>query len=247
MRTNACIQSSHRRLSALHLSNEFLHHDRYCRLHCSIVEVWMIHFDLHRQQLEQNVCTYTIEAIRSDRTQSHGTSRIRIVLHGRWILWTILFSLKFFPRLLAVFFVQCFLFFVLEQSVMFVIFIDNVLVLLQHFRKQSIFRQDGQHAFLVRLKFIFVKLHEIILIVVTIDLLFVDDALADCLLGHLTLVDFLLHRSHREEAIDVARFCLTKAIHAENTLNIVRWIPGDIEDDDTICCDQIDAKTSGTC
>lgn len=49
------------------------------------------------------------------------------------------------------------------------------------------------------------------------------------------------------EAINVARLHLTESIHAKYTLYVVRWIPRDIEYDNAISCNQIDAQTTGTC
>jgi hypothetical protein len=91
-----------------------------------------------------------------------------------------------------------------------------------------------------------VQLLQIVLVVVSVDLLFIDDALGDRLLRHLSLVDLFLHRSQRQEAVNVARLRLPEPIDTEDALNVVRGIPGDVEDDHAIGSDQVDSETAGT-
>lgn len=45
-----------------------------------------------------------------------------------------------------------------------------------------------------------------------------------------------------KEPVDVDSLKLPKAVNPEDTLDVVGWIPGGVEDDDPICCHQVDAK-----
>lgn len=45
-----------------------------------------------------------------------------------------------------------------------------------------------------------------------------------------------------EEPVDVHRFDLTEAINSEDTLDVVRGVPGGVKDDDPVGSHQIDAE-----
>lgn len=50
----------------------------------------------------------------------------------------------------------------------------------------------------------------------------------------------------RKEPVDVDRFDLAKAIHPEDTLDVVRGIPGGIKNDDPVGGHQVDAERTGS-
>lgn len=50
-----------------------------------------------------------------------------------------------------------------------------------------------------------------------------------------------------KEPVDVDSLELAKAVHSEDTLDVVGGVPGRIEDDHPIGCHQVDAKRAGSC
>jgi hypothetical protein len=82
------------------------------------------------------------------------------------------------------------------------------------------------------------------LVVVTVNLLLVDDSLGDRLLRDLTFVNFHFHRTQSDETVNIARLSLSKSIHPVNTLDVVRWIPGYVKNHHPISCDKINSQTS---
>lgn len=59
------------------------------------------------------------------------------------------------------------------------------------------------------------------------------------LFGDLSVVDLFLQGEITDEAVNVARFPLTVAVHPAHRLGIVTRVPGGIKDNDTVCTDQI--------
>lgn len=47
------------------------------------------------------------------------------------------------------------------------------------------------------------------------------------------------------ESVDVARLRLPEPIYAVDALNIVRGVPGNVEDYHSVRCDEVDAQTAG--
>ena len=45
-----------------------------------------------------------------------------------------------------------------------------------------------------------------------------------------------------QESVDEDGLNLTKAVDPEDTLDVIRGIPGGVEDDDTVGCHQVDAE-----
>ena len=80
---------------------------------------------------------------------------------------------------------------------------------------------------------------------VRLDLVFVHDARRQRLLGHLPVVDLLLHRALGKEPVDVHRLCLPEPEHPEDALDIVRGVPRGVKDDDPVGRHQVDPQTAG--
>lgn len=49
-----------------------------------------------------------------------------------------------------------------------------------------------------------------------------------------------------KEPVDIDGLNLPKAVHSEDTLDVVGGVPGGIEDDDPVGCHQVDAKGAGS-
>ena len=60
----------------------------------------------------------------------------------------------------------------------------------------------------------------------------------------LSVIDLLLQGEVTDEAVDVAGFSLTIAVHPTHSLGIVTWVPGGIEQNDTVGADQIYAQAA---
>ena len=54
-----------------------------------------------------------------------------------------------------------------------------------------------------------------------------------------------MYRTFGEESVDVNWLFLTKSVDPEDGLDVVRGVPGGVEDDDAVGGDQIDSKASG--
>ena len=78
------------------------------------------------------------------------------------------------------------------------------------------------------------------------DLLLVNDPGCQGLLRDLTIVDFLLHGTLGQEAVDVHRFRLAEPVDPKHRLNIMGRVPASIKDDDTVGGAKVDAQTSGS-
>ena len=63
----------------------------------------------------------------------------------------------------------------------------------------------------------------------------------------LPLVDFFLHGSMANKAVNEHAFSLAKSIDSEERLNIMSRIPGRIKDDDTICAYKICSDSTSFC
>lgn len=66
--------------------------------------------------------------------------------------------------------------------------------------------------------FLHIKFRQLGQVVMSIDLLFVDDAATHRLLGDGTRIDLFLHSAHGQQTIDVADLFLSQAKNAENIL-----------------------------
>lgn len=61
--------------------------------------------------------------------------------------------------------------------------------------------------------------------VLLIDLILFDDSASTGQLGHLSVINFLLHGARSQEAVDVACLLLAKAIHTGDGLHFVGGVP----------------------
>ena len=64
------------------------------------------------------------------------------------------------------------------------------------------------------------------------------------LLGHLSVVDLLLQGEVTDEAVDVAGFPLTIAVHSTHRLGVVTRVPGRVEHHNAVGPDQIDPQAA---
>lgn len=64
------------------------------------------------------------------------------------------------------------------------------------------------------------------------------------LFRHLSVIDLLLQGVVTNEAVDVAWFSLPVAIHPTHSLGIMTWVPGGIEQDNTVGSDQVYAQAA---
>ena len=126
--------------------------------------------------------------------------------------------------------------------------LDHPLLALGNDRAEQIIigqTERGPLRLIERVRLERVQLSELLASEVTIQLMLVDHTLRQALLGHLSLVDLLLHGALGQQTVNVDGPGLAETIYAKYRLSVVRRIPAGVKDNATVCADQIDTYAAG--